>query len=64
MDEVLISSNYADYNLIKGNNQNKANKEIKYEVRNFKKSKNNYIRRISISGILIYSFSKALGKYE
>lgn len=62
MDKVLISTR--EYNLTKDNNQNRESKEIKYEVKNFRKSKNSYIRKISVVGILIYSFSKALGKYE
>jgi hypothetical protein len=65
MDKVIVnSSQVINYNNNKENNQNTANKEIKYEIKNFKGSRNNYIRKISTLGILIYSFSKALGKYE
>ncbi len=65
MNKVEISSTQIiEYNFKKENNQNSTNKEIKHEVKNFKRSRNNYIKRISIGGILIYSFSKALGKYE
>jgi hypothetical protein len=65
MDKVIVSSSQViGYNGSKENNQNTTNKEIKYEIKNFKGSGNNYIRKISTLGILIYSFSKALGKYE
>jgi len=65
MDKVIVnSSQVISYNNSKGNNQNTSNKEIKYEIKNFRNSRNNYIRKISTLGILIYSFSKALGKYE
>jgi hypothetical protein len=65
MDKVIVnSSQTVSYNNGKENNQNTSNKEIKYEIKNFKASRNNYVRRISTLGILIYSFSKALGKYE
>jgi hypothetical protein len=69
MDKVIVnSSQVISYNIIynnsKQNNQNTSNKEIKYEIKNFRNSRNNYIRKISTLGILIYSFSKALGKYE
>ncbi len=65
MDKVEISSTQIiEYNFKKENNQNSTNKEIKHKVKNFKRSRNNYIKRISIGGILIYSFSKSLGKYE
>jgi hypothetical protein len=65
MDRVILnSSQVTGYNNGKENNQNAANKEIKYEIKNFGNSRNNYIRKISAAGILIYSFSKALGKYE
>ncbi len=65
MDKVILNSSQAiSNNNSKENNQNTSNKEIKYEIKNFKGSRNNYVRRISILGILIYSFSKALGKYE
>jgi hypothetical protein len=65
MDKVIVnSSQVISYNNSKENNQNTSNKEIKYEIKNFRNSRNNYIRKISTLGILIYSFSKALGKYE
>ncbi len=65
MDKVIVNSSQAiSYNNSKENNQNTSNKEIKYEIKNFRNSRNNYIRKISTLGILIYSFSKALGKYE
>ncbi len=65
MDKMELSSTQiSDYNFRKENTQNQTNKEIKYEVKNFKNSRNNYIKKISIGGILIYSFSKALGKYK
>jgi len=65
MDKVILNSSQAiSYNNSKENNKNTSNKEIKYEIKNFKGSRNNYVRRISTLGILIYSFSKALGKYE
>jgi len=61
---IVNSSQTMNYNHNKENTQNTTNKEIKYEIKNFKNSKNNYIRKISTIGILIYSFSKALGKYK
>jgi hypothetical protein len=65
MDKVIVnSSQVISYNNSKENNQNTSNKEIKYEIKNFRNSRNNYIRKIFTLGILIYSFSKALGKYE
>jgi hypothetical protein len=65
MDKVIVNSSQTNtYNNSKENNQSTSNKEIKYEIKNFRNSRNNYIRKISTLGILIYSFSKALGKYE
>jgi hypothetical protein len=65
MDKVIVNSSQAiSYNNSKENNQSTSNKQIKYEIKNFRNSRNNYIRKIATLGILIYSFSKALGKYE
>jgi hypothetical protein len=65
MDKVIVNSSQATgYSNSKENNQNTANKEIRYEIKNFKGSRNNCVRKISTLGIFIYSFSKALGKYE
>jgi hypothetical protein len=48
MDKVIVnSSQVTGYNNSKENNQNAANKEIKYEIKNFRNSRNNYIRKIS-----------------
>ncbi len=60
----LTLNQIINHNLKKESTQNQTNKEIKHELKNFKRSRNNYTKRISISGILIYSFSKALGKYK